>query len=79
MFVRVNFRQSEGSDEESFVVDMATAKAKDALQQEFLDCIQKALLDPDKMAEFKTYFNYDFITGLTSKSRKSDDYVTIWY
>ena len=79
MRVRVDFNFSHGNDSESFVIDTSFAKAKNPEQQHLLDCIQAALLDPDKTTDFKMRVDCDFYSDMLSKSRKSDDFVTIWY
>jgi hypothetical protein len=81
MRVKVDFKFAEGNEEDTFVIDLTIArkKAKTQLHLDLLDAIDRALLDPDKTADFRTYFDYDFYADIISKGRSSDDYVTIWY
>ncbi len=78
MLVHVHFQASEGSESETFIID-TTKAPQDQLQRSFLACVSKALKSKDKTAIFTDYFSYDFISGLKTKRRKADNYVTIWY
>lgn len=78
MKILVEFKQKEGNDQETFIIDTTTIP-KNKLQSELIKTVKEAFKTKNKEGEFFEYFDYDFLDGLRENTKSSDNHVTIWY